>query len=289
MIKRTRQILYSNILYTAFIILSLRVQNLWQRWRKGNMFMANEIRQGMMEGQFSVHYQPVFEAATGACCGAEALLRWYRADGSCIPPSVFIPEAEKEGVIVSLTQHLFGIIADDLSKWQIETPFHLSVNIAGAHLQDKAFTKDIQAFRDALKVPVRLVLEITEHTLVQDTILASLRLNALRRKGCYVAIDDFGTGYSSLGLLQSLPVDYLKIDKMFIDSLTSDKAHTPVLETIINLSKRLGLKTIAEGVSADHQAKWLIDKKVSFVQGYYYSRPKVAFDFYQWYCGQNIK
>lgn len=127
------------------------------------------------------------------------------------------------------------------------------------------------------------MLEITERSLVEDTETASVKLNELRQKGCQVAVDDFGTGYCSLSLLQSLPVDYLKIDKIFIDSLTSADVDTPVLDTIVGLSRRLNLTTIAEGVTAAHQVDWLIKNQVPYVQGYYYGRPMPAADFYRWY------
>ncbi len=122
-------------------------------------------------------------------------------------------------------------------------------------------------FRQSLAASFRLVLEVTERSLVDDTALASENLNVLRQHGCQVAVDDFGTGYCSLSLLHNLPVDYLKIDKIFIDTLTSAGTDTPVLDTIIGLSKRLGLATIAEGVSTQQQAEWLKDNRVSYVQG----------------------
>lgn len=102
-------------------------------------------------------------------------------------------------------------------------------------------------------------------------------------------MDDFGTGYCSLSLLQSLPVDYLKIDKSFIDTLTSAGADTPILDTIVTLSQRLGLATIAEGISTAHQAEWLQANNVPYVQGYFYARPMPAPAFYQWYTGQRAR
>lgn len=96
---------------------------------------------------------------------------------------------------------------------------------------------------------------------MEDTAVASKKLEIVREKGCRIAVDDFGTGYCSLNLLQSLPVDYLKIDKCFIDTLTSAGAEAPVLDTIISLSKRLGLTTIAEGVSTTHQRNWLLENQ----------------------------
>ncbi|MFL0020324.1 EAL domain-containing protein [Klebsiella pneumoniae] len=253
------------------------------------MSLADEIAKGMARGEFVVHYQPVCEAASGMCTGAEALMRWQRADGSSISPALFIQAAEEEEMIISLTRHLFGLIAADVKAWQVTAPFHLGVNIAAAHLTDDAFTTDVLQFRQSLAASFRLVLEVTERSLVDDTALASENLNALRQHGCQVAVDDFGTGYCSLSLLHNLPVDYLKIDKIFIDTLTSAGTDTPVLDTIIGLSKRLGLATIAEGVSTQQQAEWLKDNQVSYVQGYLYARPMPAADFISWYEENNRK
>lgn len=265
------------------LLLTLAALYLWRRRQSKNMSLADEIRRGMAEGEFSVYYQPVCETVSGRCIGVEALMRWRRGDGSSISPTVFIRAAEDEGVIINLTQHLFNLVKDDVRSWQVTTPFHLGVNISAAHLADIAFKTDVLRFLGNLETSFILVLEITESSLVEDTVMASDNLNELRQKGCQVAVDDFGTGYCSLSLIQSMPVDYLKIDKSFIDTLTSAGNDTPVLDTIIGLSKRLGLTTIAEGVSTEHQADWLADNRVPYSQGYLYARPMTASDFCQWY------
>ncbi len=265
------------------LLLTLTMLYMWRRWVSRKFSLADEIRKGMAAGEFRVHYQPVCDTATGTCSGAEALMRWQRSDGRSIAPVVFIRAAEEEGLIVSLTQHLFSLIEADVRAWKVTAPFHLGVNIASPHLMDRSFTADVLRLRGTLDAAVRLVLEITERSLVEDTGTASAKLHELRQKGCQVAVDDFGTGYCSLSLLQSLPLDYLKIDKIFIDSLTSAEADTPVLDTIVGLSRRLALTTIAEGVTASHQVDWLIKHQVSYVQGYYYGRPMPAADFYPWY------
>ncbi len=174
-------------------------------------------------------------------------MRWQRRDGRTISPAVFICAAEENGTIIPLTRHLFELIIRDAKGWEVSAPFHLGVNIAAAHLQQPSFITDVLRLWVALDHDFCLVLEITERSLVEDTALAAEKLNALREKGCQVAVDDFGTGYCSLSLLQNLPVDYLKIDKSFIDTLTSAGADTPILDTIVALSQRLGLATIAEG------------------------------------------
>lgn len=270
------------------LLLTVAMLYMWRRWESRKMSLADEIKKGMADGEFRVHYQPICDTATGTCSGAEALMRWQRPDGRSISPLVFIRAAEEEGLIVSLTQHLFNLIEKDLGDWKVKAPFHLGINIAAPHLTNPSFTADVLRLRKSLDAAFRLVIEITERSLVEDTNTVSAKLHELRQRGCEVAVDDFGTGYCSLSLLQSLPVDYLKIDKIFIDSLTSAEADTPVLDTIVGLSKRLGLITIAEGVTAAHQVDWLIKNQVPYVQGYYYGRPMPAANFYQWYIERNF-
>ncbi|WP_230352269.1 cyclic diguanylate phosphodiesterase [Lelliottia sp. WAP21] len=274
-----------NILFLGplSLLLTLIALYVWRHWHSKKLSLADEIRKGMDAGAFSVHYQPICETATGKCAGAEALIRWQQKDGSFISPDVFIRAAEEHGMIISLTRHLFTLIAEDVSHWKVTTPFHLSVNIAAAHLADEAFTKDVLRLWVTLASSLNLVLEITERSLVEDADRASEKLNELRQRGCKVAVDDFGTGYCSLSLLQRLPVDYLKIDKSFIDTLSSAGTDTPILDTIVGLSKRLGLTTIAEGVSTTCQADWLRENDVPYAQGFRYARPMPSPTFYQWY------
>lgn len=283
-----RHYILRNLLFLGplSLLLTLAMLYMWRRWESRKMSLADEIRKGIADGEFRVHYQPVCNTVTGTCFGAEALMRWPRPDGNSISPMVFIQAAEEEGLIVTLTQHLFSLIEEDVRAWKVKAPFHLGVNIAAAHLMDQSFTTDVLRLLTSLDTSFCLLLEITERTLVEDTGMASVKLHELRQKGCQVAVDDFGTGYCSLSLLQSLPVDYLKIDKIFIDSLTSPDSDTPVLDTIVSLSKRLGLTTIAEGVTSAQQADWLAKNKISYVQGYYYGRPMPAADFYQYYRDQ---
>jgi sensor c-di-GMP phosphodiesterase-like protein len=286
-----RHYVLRNLLFLGplFLLVSLAVIYLWRRWQTRQMSLAEEIEKGIARGEFSVHYQPVCETVSGLCTGAEALMRWQRSDGRTISPAVFILAAEENGMIIPLTRHLFELIIRDVEGWKVSAPFHLGVNIAAAHLQQPSFITDVLRLWVALDHDFHLMLEITERSLVEDTALAAEKLNVLREKGCQVAVDDFGTGYCSLSLLQSLPVDYLKIDKSFIDTLTSAGADTPVLDTIVALSQRLGLATIAEGISTAHQAEWLQANNVPYVQGYFYARPMPAPAFYQWYTGQRAR
>ncbi|WP_395314630.1 EAL domain-containing protein [Enterobacter sp. ECC-249] len=290
-LQSLRHYVLRNLLFLGplFLLVSMAGIYLWRRWQTRQMSLAEELEKGIAQGEFSVHYQPVCETTSGSCTGAEALMRWQRRDGKNISPAVFIRAAEENGMITPLTRHLFELIIRDVEGWKISAPFHLGVNIAAAHLQQPSFITDVLRLWVALDQNFRLMLEITERSLVEDTSLAAEKLNALREKGCQVAVDDFGTGYCALSMLQSLPVDYLKIDKSFIDTLTSAGADTPILDTIVVLSQRLGLATIAEGISTAHQVEWLQANNVPYVQGYFYARPMPAAAFYQWYTEQSAQ
>jgi len=200
-------------------------------------------------------------------------MRWKRPDGRLISPDVFIPAAESEKMIVPLTRHLMALIERDFSDWKPKTEFHLSINVSADHLCHDEFVEDIKIFTDVLPPLVSLVTEITERMVVLDMEKATLHVSLLREAGVKVAIDDFGTGYCSLSLLQTLHIDYLKIDKCFTETIDSAGGDAPVLEAIISLSNRLNLLTIAEGISSAMQTAFMKAHKVPLLQGYLYSPP----------------
>lgn len=211
----------------------------------------------------------------------EALMRWPQPDGRFITPDIFITAAENEGMIIPLSRHLFELIAHDVINWTVPDDFYISVNISPAHLMDDGFIQDIEALRTRLGT-ITLMLELTERSLIVEPSQVAEKLSTLREKGVLIAIDDFGTGYCSLSYLQQLPVDSLKIDRTFIDTIDTSSDDVPVLDTIITLSQRLGLNVVAEGVSTQHQLRYILSHGVGFVQGFLYARPMEANDFMSW-------
>lgn len=253
------------------------------RRQAGPPRLRDALMAGMRRGEFSVHYQPVCETDSGRCGGAEALLRWTRADGEAISPEVFIAAAEREGGIIPLTRHLFSLIQQDAAAWTVPAGFRLAVNVAGSHLLQPDFLTDADALMAGLRARgITGIIEITERSLVSETRRAAAVLTRLRAAGAVVMLDDFGTGYSALSYLQALPVDGIKIDKRFIDDLSSPDAVTPVLDAIIGLGHRLGLEIVAEGVSEDTQRRGLLQRGVGKSQGYLYARPMDAAAFGAW-------
>ncbi|EIX9717022.1 EAL domain-containing protein [Klebsiella pneumoniae] len=254
---------------------------LYRHWSKMRMSMAREIIRGMKNAQFTVHYQPVFNVNRGNCGGVEALMRWPLPDGRFITPDIFITAAENEGMIVPLSRHLFKLIAEDVERWQVAEGFYISVNISPEHLVHESFIEDVELLQARLG-NLRLMLELTERSLIVQPALVSDKLIRLREKGILIAIDDFGTGYCSLSYLQQLPVDYLKIDRTFVDTIDTSGSDVPILDTIIMLSHKLGLNIVAEGVSSEHQLNYILDHNVGFIQGYLYAKPMCSSDFTRW-------
>lgn len=255
------------------------------RLQLNRLSFKEQLRRAMLANEFQVHYQPVYGQLTGQCEGVEALMRWNRPGVGFVRPDIFIAAAEAEGMIIALTQHLLRLIERDLQTWRTPPDFHIGVNIAPEHLSSNLLVPDMQAFlaNVAARRPL-LVLEITERSLIQDSGQAHRNIEALRAAGVRVAIDDFGTGHCSLSYLQKFPVDYLKIDKGFVQSILPTGEEAPVLDVIITLSHRLNLAVVAEGVETQVQFDYLTARGVAFIQGYLFARPMPSAEFIPWYA-----
>lgn len=222
-------------------------------------------------------YQPVVCSQTGEIRGVEVLARWKHRSGNNIPPDEFIPLAEKSGLIIPLTRQLMVRAAKELAPVisRLRQPFHVAVNISAAHIRVGQLTvEDFRQFQFSFpEGSIQLVAEITEREpFSQFPDLVEL-LHTLRQQGVRIALDDFGTGYSSLGYLNTLPVDYIKIDRSFINGLSEGKGSDMLMECVISMARTLRLGIVAEGVETRYQAEWLTAHKVDFLQGYYFSRP----------------
>ncbi len=235
--------------------------------------MTAMIRQGLRAQEFFLEYQPVIDVSTGLTVGAEALLRWRRSNGD-IAPDIFIPVAEQYGLIEQLTVRVLELLAEDVRPvLQLSQHFHFAVNFSAADMHRGDIVERVGGFLEAAGLPPgNLVIEATERSLV-DVTLAKRTMRAFRAKGVKIAIDDFGTGYSSLGYLAQLEMDYLKIDRLFVQSLGTGSATSHVAARIIDMSKDLNLQLIAEGVETEEQHRLLREMDVEFVQGFLHGRP----------------
>ncbi|WP_455270865.1 EAL domain-containing protein [Rhizobium herbae] len=239
-----------------------------------------ELEIAVRNHEFIVHYQPIVELKTGICVGAEALVRWRRPDGSLVSPDLFIPLAEQSGLIKPITDQVIKAVILDLNSMLVEDrTLHIAINLCAADiksgrildvLEDRLANTDIR--------PQQIWLEATERGFM-DIDAARVTLAKARERGHSVAIDDFGTGYSSLQYLQRLPLDALKIDKSFIDTIGRDTATSSVTSHIIDMSKSLGLFSVAEGVETEDQADYLKAHGVDFGQGWLFSKALPADDF----------
>jgi diguanylate cyclase (GGDEF)-like protein/PAS domain S-box-containing protein len=237
-----------------------------------------DLRRAVEREEFLVHYQPLFDLRSGGMTGVEALVRWRHPEQGLVSPADFIPVAEDTGLIVELGRWVLRQSCRDAADWQrrfgAAAPSKVNVNLSARQLQQAGLVDDVAAALGDSGLPAsNLVLEITESVLMQDAASAVGRLTELKNLGVQLAIDDFGTGYSSLSYLQQFPVDTLKIDKSFIDGVGREAERAALTSAIIDLSRTLGLKTVAEGIEEAAQATELTLLGCDVGQGYHFARP----------------
>ena len=235
-----------------------------------------DIRQGLLFGQYELHYQPQVDAL-GQVLGAEALLRWRHPVRGMVSPADFIPVAEESGQIVLLGSWVLETACAQLVSWaQDPTTEHLSlaVNVSSRQFRQQDFADHMLAMLDYTGAnPKRLKLELTESLLVENIEDVIAKMTALRARGVGFSLDDFGTGYSSLSYLKRLPLDQLKIDQSFVRDVLSDPNDAVIAKTIVALGNSLGLAVIAEGVETAEQRDFLLESGCRAYQGYFFSRP----------------
>ncbi|TCM22089.1 sensor c-di-GMP phosphodiesterase-like protein [Novosphingobium sp. PhB165] len=246
--------------------------------------LEREIAIAIKRREFRVCYQPIIELSTGLCVGAEALLRWERADGSCVLPDLFIPLAERNDLIEPLTDLMIACVVEDLAEMlRRKRNVHIAINISSADMQSGRFLPILTTALARTNVaPEQIWLEATERGFM-NAAAARATLEIARAQGHPVAIDDFGTGYSSLSLLELLPLDALKVDKSFIRAIGKSAATSAVIPHIIDMAHGLNFKIIAEGVETLEQEAYLRSAGVEFAQGWLYSQALPAADFLRYY------
>jgi diguanylate cyclase (GGDEF)-like protein len=248
------------------------------------MELKADLRHALERGELHVHYQPYVKLADESIAGAEALLRWEHADRGLIPPLDFIPLAEEMGLIVPIGRWVLRAACAQAVDWGRRFPelgpLTLSVNVSARQLQDRTFVGEVSAILTEHGLsPERVVLELTESSLVEDPDQAVRRLEELRELGIRLAIDDFGTGYSSLGYLQRYPIEILKVHRAFVSELGRHPDEPALAKAIVQLAQHLGMQTIAEGVEDAVQVDALRALGCGYAQGFHFSRPLTGDEF----------
>jgi diguanylate cyclase (GGDEF)-like protein len=228
-----------------------------------------DLRHAVANNEFQIHYQPLIDTRSGQVCAFEALLRWYRPDGSSIPPSDFIPAAEKMGLIHSLGRWALVTACREATKWPADVS--LAVNLSPVQ-----FTRDdlVDVVREALDAsglaPGRLQLEITEGLLLEDA--AETTLHQLKDLGVSIAVDDFGSGYFSLSYLLKFPFDKVKLDRSLMTEVGRLDQRDIVVQSIIAMCSGLGMRTTGEGVETHEQLAFLEKHGCVEAQGFLFSK-----------------
>jgi diguanylate cyclase (GGDEF)-like protein len=241
-----------------------------------NMMLSNSLFRSLERGELSVHYQPLIRLDTETVIGVEALLRWNHSTLGMISPAVFIPIAEKNGLIGIIGEWVLRTACTQNKKWQdMGYPrCRISVNLSVVQLRNPRLAENIASILQETGLsPCDLELEITESAAMAESGTLQGVLNDLKKLGISISIDDFGTEYSSLNRLRELPIDRLKIDMQFIRALEHSSKDQAITMTIISLAKNLGLQVVAEGVETETQLEFLRSRNCDEVQGYYYFRP----------------
>ena len=237
-------------------------------------FIRRELESALSAGGLDVHYQPVVAAAGGAMIGVEALLRWTHPTRGAIGPSVFIPLAERSGLMPQLGEFVLRRALTDGVRWPNLT---VAVNLSPIQIRDRKLIDLVAAvIAESGIAPSRVIFEVTEGVLIEDPQETLQRLEALRALGVSIALDDFGTGYSSLGYLQRFPFDRIKIDRGFVASLGASASTGPIIQSIVTLGHALGMKVLAEGIETNEQRVLLRLAGCDEMQGYLFARPGPA-------------
>jgi diguanylate cyclase (GGDEF)-like protein len=241
--------------------------------------IETDLRKGLENNEFELHYQPIVSVDTMAIMGFEALIRWNHPQSGLVYPYKFISVAEETGLIVPIGKWVLQEACKDLVRWQRSIKNDLllimSVNISSKQFLRSEITGEIQQILVESGLPAeQLKLEITETALMEDRKEAVRIIKQLKNLGIQMVIDDFGTGYSSMSYLQQLPVDMLKIDRSFVSKMHhKPDENKKIVETIITLAHKLNMTVVAEGVETSEQRYLLSNMKCQLAQGYLFARP----------------
>jgi diguanylate cyclase (GGDEF)-like protein len=246
--------------------------------------MVGELRRAIEREELVLHYQPKAALGSGSVTHVEALVRWQRPEHGMVPPNEFIPLAEHTGLIKQLSAYVLDAALRQLRAWlDAGLDLGVAVNLSARNLLEADLPDQISALLLTRRVPAdRLILEITESTIMADPQRALGVLTRLSEMGIRLSIDDFGVGYSSLSYLKRLPVDEIKIDRSFVAQMDDDEDDAFIVRSTIDLGRNLGLSVVAEGVETETVWNELSELGCDYAQGWFLGRPMPAADLGQW-------
>lgn len=264
--------LYANLGGLFFGILVVTIMILLTRRGGGPV---REIADGIRKGEFIPYYQPVIDIVTGRLAGCEVLVRWRRADGSVLPPGRFITLAEASGEIFPMTLSIMETARDELADVYSRLPhLELGFNLFAGHFDDTDIVDDVRRIFEGSPIRMdQLMFEVTERQPLQDITRARLVIAQLQALGARVALDDVGTGHGGLSYLLKLGFDVMKLDKMFVDAIGTERYSVAIVDSLVKLANDMNLELIAEGVETFEQLQYLREKGVRMAQGYVFAPP----------------
>ncbi len=244
---------------------------------------VTEMRRALKAGEFVPYYQPIVDITSGQLRGAEVLVRWRKPDGTLVPPGSFIPLAESSGLIREMTRDLMKRVRDEAGEAIARRPaLKVSFNFAGQLFSDQSIVKEVRnIFAGGPLRYEQVVLEVTERDPIENFTETRQTIAALQGLGVRIAIDDVGTGHSGLTYMLKLGVDIIKIDKIFVDAIGTDRNATTIVETLIDLAHNMRMDIVAEGVENFEQVMYLRERGIRQAQGYVFAPPLPGSSFLQ--------
>jgi EAL domain-containing protein (putative c-di-GMP-specific phosphodiesterase class I) len=250
----------------AFLVLSLQ-------YVRRSELPAFDLERAIQAGELKPYYQPVINLRTGSLAGCEVLCRWEKRNGQIVPPGAFIEYAEVTGLAIPMTLSLMQQVRTDLAELCREMPdMKIAFNLFDGHFRDGTVVEDVQAIFGGSSVNFRqLCFEITERRPLENSLQVGAVIGGLHALGCRIAMDDAGTGHSNLAYMQTLGIDVIKIDRVFVDMIKPNTNSVPVLDALIAMARDLGTEIVAEGVETEAQALYLRSRGVVMAQGFLFA------------------